>query len=74
MIITRNVRISAEMTAPQVVLVSFFVDRVTQEGNDIINLKLNPDPSTKSCLPTGDSVFFKNEIKMTIIDSDGKQT
>ena len=70
MIITGNVRISAETAEPQVVLVMFCDDRVTQEGHDIILLRLNP--STNTSLPTEESVFFENEIKLTIIDNDGK--
>ena len=72
MIDTGEIRISYENSDPEVVAVHFYVDNVSQEGNETFTMELIPSHST--ILPNGESVFFLNTIDMTIIDSDGEHT
>ena len=55
-------------TPPDDVLFIFRMDAIAQEENETLTLKLG----TSSTLPTGNGVFFKSTISLTIIDSDGK--
>ena len=57
---------------PRVVEVTFLADGVTQEGNESLTLHLIPTPSTLQTIPTGEAVFFKNAINLTIVDADSK--
>ena len=52
------------------VVVTFLVDSVALEPDETFELELVPLPSI--ILPAGVGVFFVNQIKMTILDSDRK--
>ena len=56
---------------PRVVAITFLTDHVTQEANESLTLQLLPTPSTLQTIPTGEAVFFKNAIELTIVDADG---
>ena len=54
------------------VVVIFRVDGIAQESNETLILEL-VRASESAELPIGDGVFFRNNITMTIIDSDSKR-
>lgn len=72
MINTAEVRALFHSPDPQDVMVVFRADSVAQESDESFTLELVPSSSTS--LPTGESVFFRRTIDMTIIDSDGEYT
>ena len=45
-------------------------DSIAQENNETYTLELVHKTGTST--PTGDGVFFRNRVKVTIIDNDGK--
>ena len=45
-------------------------DSIAQENNETFSIELTPRPG--SLQPTGDGVFFRNTLEVTIIDSDGR--
>ena len=47
-------------------------DRIAQEVNETFTIELIPRAGTTQL--TGDGVFFRNTLEVTIIDSDGKIT
>ena len=53
---------------PDNVVFTFRVDAIAQEHNETLSLELN----SRTNLPTGDGVFFRNTLTMSIIDSDSK--
>ena len=71
-LITGDVRISFESTEPESVMTVFRVDGVSQEGNETITLRLVTSPNIT--LPTGKSVFMRDRIDLTVMDSDGEQS
>ena len=52
----------------------FRVDGVSQERDETVTLKLVPSENFETHIPTGESVFFKNDLDVTILDNDSKQT
>ena len=44
-------------------------DNIAQENNETFTIELVPRAGTSQ--PTGDGVFFRNTLEVTIIDSDG---
>ena len=58
-------------TPPDNVAFTFLVDAIAQEPNEMLSLELVPTVTTT--LPTGDAVFFRNMISMSITDSDSKR-
>ena len=48
------------------------MDGIAQESNETFTLELVRAPGSAE-LPIGDGVFFRNNITMTIIDSDSKR-
>ena len=54
--------------APDNAIVTFRVDAIAQEPDETLILLLNPlIPG-----PTGDAVFFRDNITLTIVDSDSE--
>ena len=53
-----------------VVNITFLSDGIIREGNESLTLYLNPTPSTLHAFPTGEAVFFKNAVNLTIMDAD----
>ena len=65
---TSRVRILAGSTTPDNVIVTFRVDTIAQEPDETLSLQLVPlIPG-----PTGDAIFFRDSITLTIIDSDSE--
>ena len=58
-------------TPPDNVVFTFRVDGIAQELNETLSLQLVPTATTT--LPSGDAVFFKNTLNISIIDSDSKR-
>ena len=56
---------------PEDIIVSFHIDAIAQEENETLTLELVTTPGTNAP-PSGDGVFFRNRITMTIVDNDGK--
>ena len=55
------------------VAISFIVDGITGEGNEWLTLELVPPaPHALLTMPSGEGVFFRNLISLTIEDSGGK--
>ena len=54
------------------VVFTFLADEVTEEVNESLTLQLVPTPAalTAQTIPTGEGVFFKQKIDLTIIDAD----
>ena len=46
------------------------MDAIAQEASETLSLELVPTATTT--LPTGDGVFFRNTLNMSIVDSDSK--
>ena len=55
---------------PDNVVITFNVDAIAQEQDETLLLELVPMSTTT--LPTGDAVFFRKCIVLTIVDSDSK--
>ena len=55
---------------PEDIRVSFHTDAIAQEGNETLTLELVTTPGTNAP-PSGNGVFFRNRITMTIVDNDG---
>ena len=51
----------------------FRTDAIAQEENETLILELVTTPGT-SAPPSGDGVFFRNTINLTIVDSDSKKS
>ena len=47
------------------------MDAIAQEPNETLSLELVTTATTT--LPTGDAVFFRNILNISIIDSDSKR-
>ena len=58
-------------TPPENVVFIFRMDAVAQEINETLRLEL-VRASISATLPTGDAVFFRSTINMTILDNDSK--
>lgn len=56
--------------APDNVVMYFNVDNIAQEVNETLTLALTPIDGL--ALPSGDGVFFRNNITIVIIDNDSK--
>ena len=46
------------------VVITLRADEVTEEMNESLTLQLVPTPATLLTIPTGDGVFFKQEIPL----------
>ena len=57
---------------PSSVVCFFRTDNIAQEIRETLKLGLVQAPGT-TALPTGDHVFFRNTLNVTIIDTDGKR-
>ena len=58
-------------TPPDNVVFTFRIDAIAQEPNETLFLELVPTATTT--LPSGDAVFFRNTLNISIIDSDSKR-
>ena len=58
---------------PDILTLNFRQDHIAQEPNETLSLSLSQKPGTTP-LPTGDGVFFRSSINITIIDSDSKKS
>ena len=56
---------------PEDITFIFRTDAIAQEENETLILELVTTPGTNA-LPSGDGVFFRNTINLTIMDSDSK--
>ena len=68
---TNSIRIIAS-SPDRVENVVFIIptDGVAQENNETFTIELCPTAGSQQ--PTGDGVFFRNMVEITIIDSDSK--
>ena len=57
---------------PASVAITFHTDGVAQEADESFALKLVPTPSTLRTIPTGEAVFFRSIMEVTIVDVDCK--
>ena len=69
---TGLVRFLYRSPTPSSVVCIFRTDNIAQEINETLKVGLVQIPGT-TALPTGDHVFFRNTLNVTIIDSDGKR-
>ena len=51
------------------VVITFHADEVTEEMNESLTLQLAPTPATLLAIPTGEGVFFKQEIPLIVMDA-----
>ena len=51
------------------VVITFHADEATEEMNESLTLQLAPTPATLLTIPTGEGVFFKQEIPLIIMDA-----
>ena len=51
------------------IVVAFQVDSIAQELSESFKLRLNS--TTATTLPSGEGVFFRENLTLTIVDSDG---
>ncbi len=67
-----DTRIQVQLHSDQAELVvfTFLADQVAEEVNESLTLQLIPTPATLQMMPAGEGVFFKQEIKLTIMDAD----
>ena len=65
---TARVRALFGSSTPENVSVTFRMDAIAQEPDETLTLRLSPLVSG----PMGDSIFFRDNITLTIIDSDSK--
>ena len=57
---------------PENITFTFHTDAIAQEENETLVIELATAPETNAP-PSGQGIFFKNNITMTIVDSDGKR-
>ena len=55
------------------VVINFHADEVTEEMNKSLTLQLVPTPATLLTIPTGEGVFFKQEIPLIIMDATSRK-
>ena len=67
-LITRRARALIGSSTPDNVAVTIRVDSIAQEPDETLTLRLSPVVSG----PMGDSIFFRDTITLTIIDSDSE--
>ena len=68
--LVENDTLIIEGSGPQNLFVTFFEDGVTQESNETFTINLEPMFSELESLPSGEAVFFKRSVKMTIVDNN----
>ena len=56
---------------PEDITFRFRIDAIAQEENETLILELVTTPGANTP-PSGDGVFFRNTINLTIVDSDSK--
>ena len=74
MIINGETRIAFDNTSgtssvPEEVVMVLVLDGIAQEGNKTYSVMLVPSSGTS--VPEGESIFFRDEIDVTIVDRDG---
>lgn len=57
---------------PHNLFVTYFEDGIAQESNETFTINLEPTFSSLGSLPSGEAVFFKRSVRMTIVDSERK--
>ena len=69
---TTRVQVQPDSNQTEFVVFTFVADEVTEDVNESLTLQLIPTPATLTAqtIPTGEGVFFKQEIDLTIIDAD----
>ena len=69
---TTRLQVQPDSDQTEFVVFTFLADEVTEEVNESLTLQLVPTPAalTAQTIPTGEGVFFKQEIPLTIIDVD----
>jgi hypothetical protein len=69
---TSRVEVRPAANDPTDIVIKFLIDHIAREDNESLTLQLLPTPSTLQTIPTGEAVFFKNIIELTIVDADRK--
>ena len=71
---TTRLQVQPDSNQTEFVVVTFVADEVTEDVNESLTLQLIPSPATLTAqtIPTGEGVFFKQEIDLTIIDADSE--
>ena len=71
---TTRLQVQPDSNQTEFVVVTFVADEVTEDVNESLTLQLIPTPATLTAqtIPTGEGVFFKQEIDLTIIDADSE--
>ena len=69
---TARLQVQPDSNQTEFVVFTFVADEVAEEVNESLTLQLVPTPAalTAQTIPTGEGVFFKQEIILTIIDAD----
>ena len=69
---TTRLQVQPDSDQTEFVVFTFLADGVTEEVNESLTLQLVPTPAalTAQTIPTGEGVFFKQKIDLTIIDAD----
>ena len=69
---TTRLQVQPDSNQTEFVVFTFLADEVTEDVNESLTLQLVPTPATLTAqtIPTGEGVFFKQEIYLTIIDAD----
>lgn len=67
---TEMVQLRASSNSEEVKF-TFLIDGVASEDEELLFLQLVPPPSTLQSIPTGEAVFFRNRLSLTIVNADG---
>ena len=69
---TTRLQVQPDSNQTEFVVFTFVADEVTEDVNESLTLQLVPIPATLTAqtIPTGEGVFFKQEIDLIIIDAD----
>ena len=69
---TTRLQVQPDSNQTEFVVFTFGADEVAEEVNESLTLQLVPTPAalTAQTILTGEGVFFKQEINLTIIDAD----
>ena len=69
---TTRIQVQPDIDQTEFIVFTFLADEVAEEVNESLTLQLVPTPATLTAqtMPTGEGVFFKQEINLTIIDAD----
>jgi hypothetical protein len=69
---TTRIQVQSNSDQTELVVFNFLADQIAEEVNESLTLQLVPTPATLQIMPTGEGVFFEQEIALTIMDVDGE--